>query len=185
MHRWRFLTFLLLCIPLLLWAQGNSHSTLLTNTIEPALNTQYAGLVLITLSLIFLIAEAFIPTFGVIGFIGISAFVAGSILLLHTGITGYVLALLIIMALINIAFFLTVVNLALLSRKQRIVSGREALLAAVGTVKENFTDQGWIQVEGESWQAHSNIPLHKGDKVRITAMDGLILTVKPLEKDEA
>lgn len=144
------------------------------------LPVNYAGLALIILGIIFFIAEAFMPTFGAIGFGGIIAFVAGSILLLDTGVTGYAisLSLIITMAIINVAFFLGIVGLVLRSRRQRVVSGREALLTAVGTVKEDFQDRGWIQVEGESWQAQSNLPLHKGDKVRVVAINGLVLTVK-------
>ncbi len=49
----------------------------------------YVGLALIFLGIAFLIAEAFLPTFGTLGFGGIVAFVVGALMLIDTDVPGY------------------------------------------------------------------------------------------------
>jgi len=49
----------------------------------------YAGLGLILLGMAFIVAEAFMPSFGALGIGGVISFVIGSIMLLKTDVTGY------------------------------------------------------------------------------------------------
>ncbi|OXH82737.1 hypothetical protein CA831_35880, partial [Burkholderia multivorans] len=53
------------------------------------LPVSYAGLALVLLGLGCLVAEAFLPTFGVLGFGGIVAFVIGALMLIDTDVPGY------------------------------------------------------------------------------------------------
>jgi len=53
------------------------------------LPVNYAGLGLIILGLAFMIAEVFIPSFGVVGIGGVVAFMIGSVMLIDTDIPGY------------------------------------------------------------------------------------------------
>ncbi|MGZ4997314.1 MAG: NfeD family protein, partial [Methylobacter sp.] len=53
-----------------------------------ALSVNYAGLALILLGLGLMTAEAFAPSFGILGIGGMTSFVFGSIILIDTGITG-------------------------------------------------------------------------------------------------
>ena len=48
------------------------------------LPVNYAGLALIILGIAFMIAEAFLPSFGVVGLGGVAAFVAGALILIDT-----------------------------------------------------------------------------------------------------
>jgi membrane protein implicated in regulation of membrane protease activity len=52
-----------------------------------------------------------------------------------------------------------------------------------GEVIEDFCNNGRIWLCGESWQVECDTCLKKGDKVRITGTNGLILTVAKLEED--
>jgi len=141
----------------------------------------FAGLALMLLGIAFMVAEIFVPSFGALGIGGVLAFVIGSIMLLDTGIPGYGISLPIIMmfALTSAAFFMFVVSMAIKAQKQPIVSGAEELIGATGKVSDNFDGEGRVRVHGELWQARASIPLRKGQKIRVTALEGLILVVEP------
>ena len=68
----------------------------------------FAGLGLIILGIAFMVAEAFMPSFGALGIGGVIAFVVGSIILLDTDVEGYTIAwpLIADVALVSAAFFL-------------------------------------------------------------------------------
>jgi membrane-bound serine protease (ClpP class) len=67
---------------------------------------------------------------------------------------------------------------ALKARKQPVVSGREDLHGAAGVVLGDFDAEGWARVKGETWRVKSGTPLKEGDRVRVTGMSGLTLTVE-------
>ncbi|MBI3545140.1 MAG: nodulation protein NfeD [Gammaproteobacteria bacterium] len=141
----------------------------------------YAGLGLILLGIGFMVAEAFMPSFGALGIGGVVAFVVGSIILMDTDIEGYTIAwpLIAMVAATSAAFFIGVVLMALKARAQRVVSGREEMLAAFGEALENFKGAGRVRVHGEEWQARSETALKRGQKVKVVGIEGLILTVEP------
>jgi membrane-bound serine protease (ClpP class) len=142
----------------------------------------YVGLGLILLGVAFLIAEAFVASFGALGIGGVIALTIGSILLLDTGATGYGIGMPVILAVsaATAIFFLMVINLALKSRFKPIVSGREELIGSIGTVIVGENKKSYIRVHGETWEVRSDLPLKVGQKVKITGMDGLILLVEPI-----
>jgi membrane-bound serine protease (ClpP class) len=73
--------------------------------------------------------------------------------------------------------------LAMKARIRPVVTGREELLRSVGTVLEDFEGMGRIHIHGENWSARSRVPLRRGQKVRVTALEGLTLHVEPLEDE--
>ncbi len=143
----------------------------------------YVGFALLLLGIAFMIIEAFISSFGILGIGGVIAFAAGSILLLDTGTPGFSIAwwLILFMSLISIGFFLLIASLAIRSQKKKIVSGREALIGMEGEVLEYMDKQLMVRIQGEIWQAHADKVLHPGQRIRITKVSGLLLTVEPTE----
>jgi len=141
----------------------------------------YAGLGLILLGISFMVAEAFLPSFGVLGIGGVVAFVVGSIILMDTDVEGYTIAwpLIAAVALMSAVFFFAVVGLALKARRRKVVSGREEMVGAIGEALENIKAEGRIRVHSEEWQARSAVPLKRGQKVKVVAIEGLMLTVEP------
>ena len=141
----------------------------------------FAGLGLILLGIGFMVAEAFMPSFGALGIGGVVAFVVGSIILMDTDVEGYAIAwpLIALVAAASAAFFIGVVMMALKARARRVVSGREEMLGALGEALENFKDSGRVRVHSEEWQARSAAALKRGQKVKVVGIDGLILTVEP------
>jgi membrane-bound serine protease (ClpP class) len=145
------------------------------------LPVNYAGLSLLALGLVFMLAEAFVPSFGALGIGGMVAFVAGSILLFDQQGTGYAVSLPLIigLALASTGFFLFIIGAAIRARRRPVVSGAEEMLHAVGEAVEDFEHQGRIRIHGEIWLAQSAQPVRRGDRLRVTALDGLVLQVEP------
>ena len=66
-----------------------------------------------------------------------------------------------------------------------MVSGREEMVGALGEALEDFDTQGWMRVHGETWRVRSHTPVTRGQRLRVTSIDGLLLSVDPeAEKGE-
>jgi membrane-bound serine protease (ClpP class) len=150
------------------------------------LPVNYAGLALLSLGIIFMLAEAFAPSFGALGFGGVIAFVIGSIILFDQEGTGYAVSLPLIFALslITAGFFLFIIGAAIKARERPVVSGQEEMLHTSGEVLDDFEGKGRIRIHGEIWLAESATPLRRGDKVKVVAVDGLVLKVQPHNQEE-
>lgn len=144
----------------------------------------YAGLGLLILGIVFMLAEAFVPSFGALGMGGLIAFVIGSIMLIDTEAPGYGISPVLI-ATVSVAsaiFFIGVLGLAIKARGRPVVSGQEELVGGSGVVSEDFTDEGWVHIHGETWRAKTHLPVHKGQRVRVVRMEGLLLHIEPIEE---
>jgi membrane-bound serine protease (ClpP class) len=150
------------------------------------LPVNYAGLALIALGMAFMVAEAFLPSFGALGLGGLVAFVVGSVMLMDTDAQGYAVSwpLIATLALLSLGFFLTVVSLALRARRRPVVSGREQLIGSIGEAMAAFTGTGWIRVHSEDWQARSDTHVRRGQRVRVVGIEGLTLIVQPEPESE-
>ncbi|MGD8842177.1 MAG: nodulation protein NfeD [Gammaproteobacteria bacterium] len=148
------------------------------------LPVNYAGLALLMLGVIFMVSEAFVPSFGALGIGGLIAFVIGSIILIDTDVPGYGVSLPLIFTFTAVtgAFLLGVIGLAIKARGRPVVSGREEMLDARGSVVQDFDDEGLIRIHGESWRAKTATPLRRGQSVRVTRIEGLVLYVEPIEE---
>jgi len=149
------------------------------------LPVNYAGLALLSLGIIFMLAEAFVPSFGALGFGGFIAFVIGSVILFDEEGTGYAVSLPLILSLsaLSAGFFLFVVGAAIKARQRPVVSGREEMLHTTGEAMEDFVGRGRVHIHGEVWSAESRLPLKRGDRVQVIAVDGLVLHVQPAKKE--
>jgi len=66
-------------------------------------------------------------------------------------------------------------------RRYRIQTGAEAMVGKRAEVLDACSPEGRVRVAGEIWNARSELPVLSGQAVRITGMDGLTLSVEPLE----
>jgi membrane-bound serine protease (ClpP class) len=73
------------------------------------------------------------------------------------------------------------------STRQPINTGSEALIGAVGEVREPVdpSSGGTVLVQGELWKALSGQPIAAGARARVVAVRGLTLEVAPLEKGKS
>jgi len=145
------------------------------------LPVNYAGLALIIVGLALMTAEAFAPSFGALGLGGIAAFVFGSIMMFDSGIPGFGISLtfVISVAIIAALFIIWMVSFVLKLRRRGGVSGTDSIIGGIGTAMSDFSGDGKIWLEGESWAARSNTPVAKDQEVIVTNMVGLTLEIKP------
>ena len=145
------------------------------------LPVNYAGLGLIVLGVILLIAEVFAPSFGALGIGGVIALVSGSVILMDTDIPGYQISrsLILSVAMLSSAMIVGIVYFAIRARSQPIVSGHEQMIGMTGTARGDIDTKGTVFVHGELWQAGSSQLIMDGQPIRVTGISGLHLTVEP------
>jgi len=145
------------------------------------LPVNYAGLALILVGIAFLVAEAFLPSFGVLGLGGLVAFAFGCVMLIDSDSPGWGIppVLIATLALVSAAFVLLVAGMAAQSRRRPVVTGSHTLLGAAGELVEFSGGQGWALVRGEHWKVRGPTGLHAGDRVRVTALRNGVMEVVP------
>jgi membrane-bound serine protease (ClpP class) len=143
------------------------------------LPVSYAGLGLMLLGIALMVAEAFAPSFGVLGLGGLIAFIVGSVMLMDTRLPAFQIALPVILALAasSAALLILLFGMVIRARRQTVVSGTAPLIDAIGVVELVRGDEPRIRIHGELWQADCSEPLQHGDRVRVSGIRGLRLTV--------
>ena len=89
------------------------------------------------------------------------------------------LPLIVTLGLTSAAIVFATVALAVRARGRPVVSGREEIIGAPGAVLEDLQTEGWALVHGERWRVVSRTPLARGQRVRVTRIDGLTLSIEP------
>jgi len=147
------------------------------------LPVNFAGVGLILLGIAFMVAEAFVPSFGALGIGGLAAFVIGSVILIDSDLPGFEIPYALIggVAAASGLFVIGVLGMAVRGRLRRPVSGREALIGAMAEVLYDFSGEGWVRVQGERWRARVASPVRRGQQVRIASVDGLLLHAEPTQ----
>src|SRR3954463_2461798 len=146
------------------------------------LPVNYAGLALILIGIAFMAAEAFVPAYGSLGVGGLTAFVLGSIMLIEdTTLPDFAIPIALIagMAAASAGFLIFMLGMLLKSRPQAGVTGRAHMLGARGEALGDLEREGWRRGRGEQWQVRSPRPVRRGQPLRVTSMQGLVLDVEP------
>ncbi len=147
----------------------------------------YVGLALTLFGIALMIAESFVPAFGVMGIGGIAAFVIGSVLLLDTDIPGFGISWLLIAATTAVSAGMSLLVFAMLlkSRRRAVVTGQEEMIGSAGRVIDWDGNTGRVRIHGEIWSARSGGALQPDDNVRVREIEGLILEVDSDPTEEA
>ena len=64
-------------------------------------------------------------------------------------------------------------------RRYRVTTGAEGLVGERAEVVEACDPAGRVRVRGELWRARCTTPAIPGQRMRVTAVDGLTLEVEP------
>ena len=141
----------------------------------------YAGLALILLGVAFLIAEALLPSYGVLGLGGVAAFAFGAVLLIDNDAPGYGVPLWVVASTsaVSALFILVVAGLAAKARRRPVKSGVATLMGTTGELVEFEDGEGWAQIQGDYWRVTGAGDLHAGGKVRVSGAHGVVLQVSP------
>lgn len=142
----------------------------------------YAGLALLFIAVLLLIAEIYVTSFGVLGVGGMICFILGALLLFDTPESDVRVGLSVVIsaALAIGLFFLSVGYYLLKAQRSHTQTGFEGLVGEQGTAATDVTNnKGKIFVHGEYWDAESDEAIGKGDKVKVVEVKpGFKLKVK-------
>lgn len=147
------------------------------------LSVNYAGLGLMLLGIALIVAETFVPSFGSLGLGGIVAFIVGSIILMDTGVPGFQIARPLIggMALAGALIVMLMASYFVRSRRRPVVTGAAQMLSEPAVAIADFDRSGQVRIRGEIWNAVTRAPVRRGQRLRVTRVDGLTLEVEPDE----
>ena len=150
------------------------------------------GLLLVLVGAALLVAEAHVPSHGVLG-TGAAAALAVGIGLLVSGAglgVAAVLGATLAAALVSLVLVAVIARKALATRRLRARTGAEGLIGRLGEVRAAPAPVGQVFVDGALWRARrweleeDGRALEPGDPVVIERVSGLTLTVRPAEEWE-
>ncbi len=139
----------------------------------------YAGLALVVLGLGFMFAEALTPSFGILGFGGLAAFVTGAAMLIDTDIPAYQLSWPVIatMAALSAAILIFLIGFTMRAYRRAGSADATGLIGVEASVLDWSGETGHVLAAGERWNASGAAGLRAGQPVRIRKVDGLSLLV--------
>ncbi|MDX9858648.1 MAG: nodulation protein NfeD [candidate division Zixibacteria bacterium] len=139
----------------------------------------YAGVLLIFLAIIMFVAEFKIASAGLLTIGGIIALFFGGLLLVDSVDPAMQVsrtALITIVVLVGLSFAI-ITRLVVRAQRSRPFTGDSALVGRTATVRK----PGFVYIEGALWRIAPADGFDTGDKVEITAVDGLTLRVKKVD----
>jgi len=142
---------------------------------------RFAGVALILTAFILFTLEAKFATHGALGVGGIAVLILGALLLVDGPIPQMRIRPITAVA-VSIPFgLLTIflVNIAVRARRGKVVTGERGLIGEVGTAQSQLRPNGKVFIHGEIWNAHCSSGAEAGQKVRVSAVHDLVLTVEP------
>ncbi len=155
------------------------------------LEANFAGLALIGLALILLVAEAFTPAFGALALGGTVAFIFGSALLFDAPGLAVPWVTIISLGVAMGTFALFVGGKVVAAQRMGTATGSEGVVGSLATVRVPFAEngRGKVLLAGELWNAQLRgassaevAPAEVGDQVKVEAREGYILVVSPREE---
>lgn len=136
----------------------------------------YAGLALIIFAVVLFIFEVKVQSYGILAVGGVVSMLLGSFLLIDSPAPYLQISLVVIITTVALisAFFLFILGFAIRAHRRKVITGLEGIVGAEGEVRQG----NMVFVEGELWRVTCDQPLETGDKVRVTAVDGMRLKVE-------
>ncbi|GAB4346043.1 MAG: hypothetical protein Kow0099_26930 [Candidatus Abyssubacteria bacterium] len=148
-----------------------------------ALPVNYAGVLLILLSIALFVAEVKVTSYGLLTLGGLVCMTLGSLMLIDTPFEFMRISYSIVfpMVLTTAAIVVFLVTLVIRAHSRRTSTGMDYFVGTIGKAETDIAPDGKIFIHGEIWNAHSTRPVKKGDKVKVLKADGMTLEVEPLE----
>jgi membrane-bound serine protease (ClpP class) len=150
------------------------------------------GILLLVFGVAMIIAEAHLPTHGILGASGVAALIASGLLLYDTNSGAFEVSpvLVVVVGLLLGGSLAFVVERAVKAQREPKRTGWEELMGAIGEVRERLDPVGQIFVQGALWRAEltgangDRRALERGSRVRVDSVEGLTLHVSPVGAGE-
>jgi membrane-bound serine protease (ClpP class) len=141
--------------------------------------------VLALIGVALLLAELLLPTGGVLAVLGAAGLVAGGVVALSSDADNadFIGPALIALALLSpVTFFVVARKVLEAHREEPVRTGSEELVGATAEARTTLDPEGQVWIEGALWRARvgdGDGPVRLGDRVRVDAVEGLTLVVRP------
>ena len=141
--------------------------------------------VLALIGVALLVTELLLPTGGVLAVLGAAGLVAGGIVALESDASNadFIGPALIALGLASaVTFFVVARKVLEAHRDEPVRTGAEELVGAFAEVRSALDPEGQVWIEGALWRARADGdggPIRLGDRVRVDAVEGLTLIVRP------
>jgi membrane-bound serine protease (ClpP class) len=132
-----------------------------------------------------LLAELLLPTGGVLALLGVAGLTAAGVVAFNSDSDfadfagGGLIALGVIS---GITFYFVSRKVLAAHRNESVQTGTEEMVGAAGEARSSIDPDGRVWLGGTIWSARlaaGASPIGPGDKVRVEAVDGLTLVVRP------
>lgn len=144
-----------------------------------------AGLLIGLVGIALLVGELLLPTGGVLAALGAIGLIAGGVVALESdsGAADYVGPALIALGVLSfVTFYFVTRKVIAAHRDQPVRTGSEELVGSLAEARSTLDPEGQVWVAGTIWSARladGGAPVRLGDRVRVDAVDGLTLVVRP------
>ena len=152
-----------------------------------------AGIALLVVRIAFIVAEAHLPTNGILGAVGVVALAFSGLMLFDTGSDEFEVSVpvVITVALLLGGFLIFATRKVVEAHRRPKLTGWEELIGANGDVRVPLDPVGQVFVNGALWRAtladgdsggDARRVLQRGARVRVESVEGLTLRVRPVEE---
>jgi membrane-bound serine protease (ClpP class) len=140
----------------------------------------WAGVLLILLAVGLFAAEVKVTSYGLLTVAGITAMILGAMMLVEAPIPEMrmSLATLVPAVLVMAGGTFLLVRLVVQAQRRKATTGTAGLIGSTGVAETELAPEGWVHVFGEQWRGVADGVVERGDKVTVTAVDGLKLKVR-------
>jgi membrane-bound serine protease (ClpP class) len=150
-----------------------------------------AGIALLLVGVGLIIAEAHLGTHGILGAGGVLAMILSGLLLYDTNSDAFEISgpVVIAVGLLLGGLLAFGAKKVVEARRRPVITGWEEMVGTVGEVRQSLDPIGQVFVQGALWRARvpdgaDGAALGPGVRVRVESVDGLTLTVRPVEIEE-
>ncbi len=140
----------------------------------------WAGVLLVVLSIALFAAEVKVASYGLLTVAGITAMILGAMMLVDSPLPELRLNpwKLLPIAVLMAAFTVTIVRMVVDAQRRKATTGAEGLIGRSGVAETALEPEGWVLVQGERWRAQADGRLASGEPVEVVGMEGLRLRVR-------
>lgn len=153
------------------------------------LPVNWFGLIFLVTAFVLFLLDIKAPTHGALTAAGLGSFIVGALVLFNSpGTPSFQrvsVPLVIGVALVSAAFFMTIVTFAIRAQRRPVETGAESLVGRKGEARTDLAPTGMVQVAGELWTAYlerGHPDVTAGEQIEVLEVEGLRLKVRSLSK---
>jgi membrane-bound serine protease (ClpP class) len=151
------------------------------------LPVRYTSLMLLVAAFVLLLLEAKFASHGILATVGVICLIFATLTLVAGPIPEMRVSIATAVS-TGIAFGAVttfLVRIAIRARRNKVLTGPEALVGAIAIAQQPLDPRGQVMVHGELWFAESREPIPAGERVRIRGIRSLTLLVERVPERES